>query len=268
MILGLFGFLHITLVDLLDIVMVAAIIYFLFHWIKGTSAMNIFVAIMILLVIRIIADALGMKMMSSLLGAVLDMGAVAIVIIFQPEIRKALGRIGRSAGSTLEKRNFFEKLFQRRMDRSIGSNAADEIAQACSEMSAQMTGALIVIRRDNSLEDIIATGDTIDAEVVRRLIMNIFFKNSPLHDGAMVIGGDRIIAARCTLPISERTDLPAHYGMRHKAAVGLTEQSDAEVVVVSEQTGAISYVRGGVITQVSSINALKLLLKGNEKEER
>lgn len=266
MILGLFGFLHLTLVDLLDIVMVAAIIYFVFHWIKGTSAMNIFVAIMILLVIRIIADALGMKMMSSLLGAVLDMGAVAIVIIFQPEIRKALGRIGRSAGSTLEKRSFFEKLFSRRGDRSIDSNAADEIAQACSEMSRQMTGALIVIRRDNSLEDIISTGDSIDAEIVHRLIMNIFFKNSPLHDGAMVIGGNRIIAARCTLPISERTDLPAHYGMRHKAAVGITEQSDAEVVVVSEQTGTISYVRAGVITPVDSINSLKLMLKESGKE--
>lgn len=268
MILGLFGFLHLTLVDLLDIVMVAAIIYFVFHWIKGTSAMNIFVAIMILLVIRIIADALGMKMMSSLLGAVLDMGAVAIVIIFQPEIRKALGRIGRSAGSTLEKRSFFEKLFSRRGDRSIDSSAADEIAQACSEMSRQMTGALIVIRRDNSLEDIISTGDSIDAEIVHRLIMNIFFKNSPLHDGAMVIGDNRIIAARCTLPISERTDLPAHYGMRHKAAVGITEQSDAEVVVVSEQTGTISYVRAGVITPVNSINGLKLMLKESGKEDK
>ena len=132
-------------------------------------------------------------------------------------------------------------------------------------MSAQKTGALIVIRRKDLLQSIIDTGDVIDAEISSRLIMNIFFKNSPLHDGAMIIGNNRIIAARCTLPITERTDLPARLGMRHKAAVGISEQCDASVIVVSEQTGRISHVRGGEIKTVASINALKLLLSGKSE---
>jgi DNA integrity scanning protein DisA with diadenylate cyclase activity len=135
-------------------------------------------------------------------------------------------------------------------------------------MSASKTGALIVIRRGNSLDEVIATGDTIDADIVNRLILNIFFKNSPLHDGAMVISGNRIVAARCTLPITERTDLPAHYGMRHKAAVGLSEQTDADVVVVSEQTGQVSFVHGGTITPVDDFNTLKKLLQGNLDSEK
>jgi DNA integrity scanning protein DisA with diadenylate cyclase activity len=147
----------------------------------------------------------------------------------------------------------------------VDTRALREITEACREMSAQKTGALILIQHKNSLEDIIATGDIVDAEIGRRLIMNIFFKNSPLHDGAMIIGGNRIIAARCTLPITERTDLPARYGMRHKAAIGISEQCDADVIVVSEETGGISFVRSGQISPVDTINTLNLLL--GEKTE-
>jgi len=267
MILEALGFLHLGWMDILDILMVAAIIYFIFHWIRGTSAMYIFIAIIIIIVVRVFADAVGLRMMSSLLGALLDMGALAIIIIFQPEIRKFLLNIGRSAGSTLEKRNLFEKIFARKST-VLGNDTVTEIAVACREMSATKTGALIVIRRGNALDEIIATGDTIDADVVCRLILNIFFKNSPLHDGAMVVSGDRIVAARCTLPITERTDLPAHYGMRHKAAVGLSEQSDADVVVVSEQTGQVSFVSGGAITPVDDFNTLKKLLQGSNGAEQ
>ena len=143
--------------------------------------------------------------------------------------------------------------------------AVREITEAVREMAAQKQGALILILHRNSLDDIIATGDVVDAEISRRLIMNIFFKNSPLHDGAMVIADNRIVAARCTLPITERTDLPARYGMRHKAAIGISEQCDADVIVVSEETGGISLVRGGQITPIESINTLNLLL--GEKTE-
>ena len=147
----------------------------------------------------------------------------------------------------------------------MDTRAVQEITEACREMSNFKQGALILIQRKNSLDDIIATGDRIDAEVGRRLIMNIFFKNSPLHDGAMIISDNRIVAARCTLPITERTDLPARYGMRHKAAIGISEQCDADVLVVSEETGGISLVRGGLITAIDSINTLNLLL--GEKTE-
>ncbi len=259
-------FLHFSWIDIIDILMVAAIIYLVFRWIRGSTAINIFIAIIIVIVIRVIAEALGMKMISSLLGTLIDMGAVALVVIFQPEVRRFLGTVGRKAGSTLEQQSFLQKLFPGwQQSRRVDTRVVQEITEACREMSAQKTGALILIQHKNSLDDIIATGDTVDAQVGRRLIMNIFFKNSPLHDGAMVIGGNRIIAARCTLPITERTDLPPHYGMRHKAAIGISEQCDADVVVVSEETGTISFVRGGHITPVDTINTLNLLL--GEKTE-
>ena len=258
-------FLHFSWIDILDILLVAAIIYLLFRWIRGSTAINIFIAIIIVLVVRVIAEAIGMKMISSLLGTLIDMGAVALVIIFQPEVRRFLSSLGRKAGTTLERQSFLQRIFPAWRDRQMDTHAVQEITEACREMSNLKQGALILIQRKNSLDDIIATGDRIDAEVGRRLIMNIFFKNSPLHDGAMIISDNRIVAARCTLPITERTDLPARYGMRHKAAIGISEQCDADVLVVSEETGGISLVRGGLITAIDSINTLNLLL--GEKTE-
>ena len=263
MTLEILGFLHLSLIDILDILLVGAIIYFAFRWIRGTSAMNIFIAIILLILTRVFSSALGMRMMSSILGTIIDVGALALIIIFQPEIRRFLNNLGRSAGSTFEKRSrFLQKILPNKKPVSLQSISINEIAQACKEMSADKTGALIIIRKGSPIEDIIATGDIVDAKISRRLIMNIFFKNSPLHDGAMVIGDDRIISARCTLPITERTDIPAHYGMRHKAAIGVSEQCDAAVIVVSEQTGRISYVQHGNISKIDSINDLKLLLGG------
>ncbi len=255
-----FEFLHFSWVDILDILMVALIIYLAFRWIRGSTAINIFVAIILVMVIRVIAEAVGMKMISSLLGTLIDMGAIALVIIFQPEVRRFLGTLGRKAGTSLETQPFLQKLFPAWRRRRVDARALQEITEACREMSAQKEGALILIQQKNSLEDIIATGDVVDAEIGRRLIMNIFFKNSPLHDGAMIISGDRIVAARCTLPITERTDLPARFGMRHKAAIGISEQCDADVIVVSEETGGISFVRGGQLTPIDTINTLNLLL--------
>lgn len=264
MLLQLLGFLHLSFIDVVDIILVALLIFVVFRWIKGSSAINIFIAIIILLVGRIVASALGMKMVSTILGTIIDVGAIALVVIFQPEIRRFLNNIGRSAGDTIEKKTFLSKLLPGRKFTAASSPSISEIAQACEEMSETKTGALIVLVRNNNLEDIISTGDTIDAKIGCRLIMNIFFKNSPLHDGAMVIGSDRIIAARCTLPITDRRNIPANYGMRHKAAIGLSEQCDADVIVVSEQTGKISFVRAGRVTQVDSINKLKLLIGNAE----
>lgn len=253
-------FLRLSFIDVIDILLVALVIFEVFRWIKGSSAMNIFIAIIILLVVRLVAEAVGMKMISSLLGTVIDVGAVALIVIFQPEIRRFLNTMGRRAGNTLEKRNFLEKLISRGQKTVLSNATVTEVAQACMDMSEEKTGALILLRKGNSLNEIIETGDTLDAAVSRRLIMNIFFKNSPLHDGAMIIGGDRIIAARCTLPITDRLDLPASFGMRHKAAIGISEQSDVDVLVVSEETGTVSFVRAGEVTRVQTINDLKLLI--------
>lgn len=264
MLLQMLGFLRLSFIDVIDIILVALVIFEVFRRIRGSSAMNIFVAIIILLVVRLFAGAVGMKMISSLLGTVIDVGAVALIVIFQPEIRRFLNTMGRRAGNTLEKRNFLDKLISGGKKTVLSSTTVTEVAEACMEMSESKTGALILLRKGDSLKDIIDTGDIIEAAVTRRLIMNIFFKNSPLHDGAMIIGDDRIMAARCTLPITDRMNLPAHYGMRHKAAIGISEQSDVEVLVVSEETGAVSFVRGGEVTKVQNINDLKLLIGRTE----
>ena len=267
--LALFGFLNLTLVDLLDIVLVALVIYVVFRWLRGSGAMNILIAILALFLVRFFAGALGMKLLSTLLDAVINVGAIALIVIFQPEIRQFLGRLGRSTGireGVTRRRTWLERLLGRKVE-SLDSTAVKEITQACRDMADSRTGALIVLLHTNGLQDVIDSGDRIDADIRTRLIENIFYKNSPLHDGAVIIGGGRIIAARCTLPMTERKDLPAKYGMRHKSAVGITERSDADVIVVSEQRGTISFVRDGVITEVGSINALKLLLSPREEKE-
>ena len=258
--LELLGFLHLGIVDVLDIVVVAIVIYVVFRWLKGSSAMNILIAILALLAIRFVASAMNMKLLSTLLDAVINVGAIALIVIFQPEIRQFLSRLGRRRGGWLD------RLLGRKGE-DLGAQASKEIVQACRDMAESRTGALIVILHKNALEDVIESGDRIDADRRSRLIENIFVKDSPLHDGAIIIGGGRIIAARCTLPITERKDLPAKYGMRHKSAVGLTERSDADVIVVSEQRGTISFVRDGEIFPIAGMNELKLKLEPQKEKQ-
>jgi uncharacterized protein (TIGR00159 family) len=219
--------------------------------------MNIFIAIILLFLARVLAMAVNMRMTSALLGAVLDVGVIAIIVIFQPELRRFLNNIGRTAGNN----TFIRKLLRHRQTEGMDEDAISELSLAVKQMAATKTGALIVIRRRDNLESIISTGDLIDARLSQRLIQNIFFKNSPLHDGAMVIGGNRILAARCTLPITDRLDIPASYGMRHKAALGIAEQCDAAVIVVSEETGEIKFAEDGALTAIDSVNVLKLKLQ-------
>ena len=256
MLLEIFGFLSLSAMDILDVLMVAAILFVLFRWIRGSSAMNIFIAIVILLIVRLIVGSLGMKLMTSLMDTLFDVGLLALIIIFQPEIRHFLMRLG---GSSSWWRKVIGRLVSSRGS-NVAEKAVEEIVEACRVMGEQKTGALIVIPGQDPLQYIIETGDRVDAIVSRRLILNLFFKNSPLHDGAMIVRGDRIVAARCTLPITSRTDIPASFGMRHKAAIGITEESDATVVVVSEETGHISYVKEGRLRVIDDIYDLKLLL--------
>ena len=259
------GFLHFNFADVLDILMVAAIIYMLFHWLKGSAAMNIFLAIVALLLLRVLVGLLNMKMTSTILGTLIDVGAIALVVIFQPEIRRFLNNIGRRAMGSKVARPLLDRILGKRTE-LMSADEVDELVQACFEMGEQRTGALIVIPHRSSLDEIVSTGDVVDARISKPLIENIFFKNSPLHDGAMILGQNRIVAARCTLPITDRS-IPARYGMRHKAAVGLSERYDASVIVVSEQTGIVSFVTEGKITPVKNMNTLKLLIAndGNPK---
>lgn len=269
MILAIFGFLQLSLADILDILLLALLIYIVFRWIRGTSAMSIFVAILSLYVIRVIVSAFNMRLMTNIMETVLDVGVIAVIVIFQPEIRKFLMRIGSRYMNSRQGKAILDRILgKNRKSTSLSVNEAiNDITEACRRMSEEKTGALIVIGQKASLEEIISTGDRIDASIHRRLITNLFFKNSPLHDGALVIAGNRIVAARCTLPITERTNIPANYGMRHKAAIGITEETDADAIVVSEETGNICFVKGGTVTPIHNINELKLLLNTAMGEE-
>ena len=264
--LAIFGFLNLSLADCLDILMVAILIFLVFRWIRGSAAMSIFIAVILLFVLRVVVSALNMKLMNALLGTFIDVGVLALIVIFQPEVRHFLMKLGSRYGVAGKGKDLLGKLFGV-TEKKLGNETVNEIAEACRSMSAANTGALIVLPHKDSLGYIAETGDIVDAKVSRRLIMNIFFKNSPLHDGAMVIDGDRIVAARCTLPITQRTDIPPALGMRHKAAIGISEETDADVIVVSEETGGISFVHEGVLTGIGNINELKLKLAPQEENK-
>ena len=260
MYLAFLGFLEMSFTDILDILLLGILIFILFKWIRGSSAMSIFVAIVSLFFVRILVSALGMKFMTTLLDTFMDVGVVAIIVIFQPEIRKFLIQLGNKYMANAKGSDLLNRIFGKGKQSVDNNETVNEIADACNRMSESKTGALIVITHKAPLEDIISTGDRVDAAIHSRLIRSLFFKNSPLHDGAMVISGNRIIAARCTLPITQRKNIPANYGMRHKAAIGITEETDTDVIVVSEETGKIAFVRAGQVKQISNINELKLLL--------
>jgi uncharacterized protein (TIGR00159 family) len=212
-----------------------------------------------LLILKAVVTALNMRMMTVLLGALLDVGVLAVIILFQPEIRHMLNRFAVKSGLARRSGQLFNRLLGIK-EETMGGHSAEELGEAIRAMSAEKTGALIVIQHKSSLEEYMDTGDRFEADINRRLIMNIFFKNSPLHDGAMIIIGDHIAAARCQLPMTNRTDIPAHYGMRHRAAIGLSEDTDADILVVSEETGNVSFVRGGEIHTVQDMKELRQLL--------
>lgn len=257
-----FDFFDISWIDVLDVIMVGLLVYWLIRVIRGTSATGIFIGILLLYIVWIVSRALGMKLLSFILGQVLGVGVVALIVIFQPEIRRFLFRI---SSSTNEAQKGVWRLFRRTNAGGMQARELDELTSACRKMSETRTGALIVLRHGSALADIIETGDMIDALISSRLITNIFFKNSPLHDGAMVLSESRIVAARCTLPITQQQDIPANYGMRHRAAIGMSENSDASVIVVSEETGDISFVEGGIIKTIGSITELRLAIEQSYK---
>jgi len=213
--------------------------------IRGTVAINIFVGIVLLYIFWLVVRALNMELLSSILGEIIGVGVLALIIVFQQEIRKFLLFIG---NRYINRRRFsFENFFFPKKREKQILVKVDAIVKACRNMSETRTGALIVIARKSELQLYAESGDIIDADTSTRMIENIFFKNSPLHDGAVIIVNDRILAARCVLPITENINLPPHYGMRHKSAIGITEVTDAIAIVVSEETGKISVASEGML---------------------
>ena len=249
-------FIQIRIVDIIDVLLVALLLYGLYRLLKGTAAISIFVGIVAIFLIWQLVKALQMELLTTILGAFVSVGFIALIIIFQPEIRRFLFTIGAQT-RTGEIKAF--RLF-RRQTKGIALDT-DTICQACKAMSDIKQGALIVITRQNTLTDIVLTGVSIDALISKPLIENIFFKNSPLHDGAMIITDNKITAARCILPVTNNTDLPGHYGLRHRAAIGVSENNDCIVLVVSEETGNISMVKAGAITTLQPLTMKTVLEK-------
>lgn len=257
-------FVKISFVDVLDIILVGLLIFEIIRFFRKTSAIGIFSVILLFYVIWVVVRALGMRLLSFIMGQILGVGVISLLIIFQPEIRRFLINMGiRLRGAS--RRGLLARIFSRTQREEVSQEVLDEITGACDKMSKSKTGALIVIRHRDLLEDYISSGDMLDAEIKGRLIENIFFKNTPLHDGAMIISSSRIIAARCTLPLSDNANIPPKYGMRHKAAYGISEVSDASVIVVSEETGNISFIEKGILKEINSIAELKLDIENSFK---
>jgi diadenylate cyclase len=251
-----FDFIEFSLLDVLDILLVATLLYYIYKLLKGTVAINIVIGIAIVFVIWKITEALKMKMLSNILGTLLGGGVVALIIVFQQEIRKFLLMIGTT--NFTNKRSLLKQL--KFLQTEKGSEIDTEsILEACRKMSKTKTGVLIVIERTNSLDFLINTGDKMNAQINDALLQSIFYKNSPLHDGALIIRDNYIVATRAILPISDSTKIPARFGLRHKAAIGVSEKTDAVCLLVSEETGEISYIKDG------SFELYKDLKELNEK---
>ena len=259
------SFLHFGITDILDILLLSIVMYQLYKLMRGTQAMSIFVVVIIFYVAWLVTKVFHMRLVSTIMGQIMGVGVLAIIVVFQPEIRRFLLKLGNKYMQKSAFHSIFRAIAGTKGGHGLTPANIDEITLACERMSSTKTGALIAIQRVADLGFVVETGDEIDALINRRLIDNIFFKNTALHDGAMVIAGNRIVAARCTLPMSESQKIPPQYGMRHRAAVGLSEQTDALLVVVSEETGSISVIVGGEILTMHSSLELRLYLENGIK---
>jgi diadenylate cyclase len=250
--------LQITVFDIIDIFLVAIILFQIYRIIRGTAAFTIFIAIFFIYVFWIIVKALNMELVSALLGQVIGVGVLALIIVFQQEVRRFLLVLGNRylPGSRFSLGRFFSAVGKD----SANISEAEEIVRACEQMAAKKTGALIVIGRKSSLDLYYDRGEILKAQISAELLETIFFKNTPLHDGAVLIEGHMILAARCPLPSTERVDVDPHFGMRHRAAIGMSEHSDALILVVSEESGFISVVEGGEIRENITPHELRTIL--------
>ncbi|MBR5860735.1 MAG: diadenylate cyclase CdaA [Bacteroidaceae bacterium] len=248
-------FFNITIMDIVDVVLVALLLYYFYKLMKESGSQNVFVGILLFIFSWVfVSKLLQMRLLGSIFDQLMNVGTLALVIIFHDEIRNFL----RSLGSRGQFR-FLTKFFSRDKD-PVGDSVVMPIVLACNNMAQQKVGALIVVQRGDSLEDIISTGEVLNADVSQRLIEAVFFKNAPLHDGAMVVKDGRIVAAQCILPVSHNLNIPRKLGLRHRSAMGISEVTDAIAIVVSEETGSISAAVNGKILQNLDARKLEALL--------
>lgn len=243
--------------DVIEIIIIAFVLYHIMVWVKNTRAWMLFKGIIVILIFLLIAALFQMNTILWLSGKVVNIAAIALVIIFQPELRNALERLGRKNFLTA----FFSFDFQKASTVRFSEKTITEIVKACYEMGKVKTGALIVIERDVMLNEYIRTGIPLDSLVSSQLLINIFEHNTPLHDGAIIVRGDRIVAATCYLPLSDNMELSKELGTRHRAAVGVSEVSDSMTIIVSEETGAVSLAVEGTLYRNIDADFLKSKLR-------
>ncbi|TGE15314.1 diadenylate cyclase CdaA [Hymenobacter elongatus] len=248
------GFLRIGWIDVVDVLLVTVLFYQLYKLLTGSVALKIFLGLMSIYTLYLVVKAAGMELLTSILGQFMSVGVLASIILFQQEIRRFLLTIGKATA--------FDRMrvFPWRRDVPAERMNLTPFVEAAKSLAGKSTGALIAFTLSSELKFYADSGDLIDAAISKRLLMSIFNKTSPLHDGAVIIANNRIRAARCILPVSENPDVPASMGLRHRAAIGLTEMTDSVVLVVSEETGQISLVRGGEVFRNLSATDLRARL--------
>lgn len=240
-------FFTIRFLDIIDILLVAFLIYELYRLLKGTAAFNIMMGVFIFYITWIVVRALNMELLSTIMGQVIGVGVLALVIVFQQEIRRAFLLLG-TRYKLFNKNLSFDKFFSKEKEK-VSEGVMNEIVEACKNMSDSKTGALIVIAGDAELKDFVETGELINARISKSLLETIFFKNTALHDGAVIIDGNLLQAARCVLPVTDKRLQNIKLGLRHRAAIGMSQATDAGIIIVSEETGKISFAHDGSLTE-------------------
>ena len=245
--------------DAIDIFLVSILLYQLYKLLRGTVAVNIFIGVISIYLLGVLVTALEMKLLSTIIKQFIGVGGIALIILFQQEIRKFLIFVGVKSLNNKQIR-FLKKWLPKSKRNTKVELDIKSLVQACFNMASSKTGALIILTNHSDLSFYIATGDKIESNLSARILENIFFKNSPLHDGAVIIDQNKIIAARCVLPVTDKEDFPPQLGMRHRAAAGITELSDCIAIVVSEETGTVSYVKFGKIKRFLTQEEITKLL--------
>lgn len=253
------NFLDFKITDLIDIVLVAILLYYIYKLVRGTVAINIFIGIVIIWGFWKLTEVLNMNMISSMVGGFMQVGLIALIIVFQQEIRKFLLMIGST--NFAKKRSLLKPFrFLREADDESGLDI-EAVVNACERMGKSKTGALLVFERNTSLDFVAGSGDEMNLQVNQPILESIFFKNSPLHDGAIIIRNNHVVATRVILPISKERSIPLRFGLRHRAAVGITEKTDSLALVVSEESGDMSYIKNGEFILYNDLSELKEMLR-------
>jgi diadenylate cyclase len=253
------GFLEVTWIDVLDILLVSLLLYQVYRLLKGSVAIKIFLGVLLVYSVYLLVKVLGMHLLQRILGQFIGVGVIAAFILFQQEIRKFLMLIGKT--TNFNSKTMIKEMFSKKEKETEEQFNINAIIESANILSSTKTGALVVFAKTSELKFYAESGDLLDAELSKRLLIAIFQKYSPLHDGSVIIANNRIKAARCILPVSENEEIPAHMGLRHRAAIGITEVTDCVVLIVSEETGNTSLAYNGKIFPVLAKNDLKSKLR-------